>query len=145
MKCALSGAVLWMKIAISWTWKRLKINNVFITLNDVDQNAKKKILDLWDVPALRYFSMPVDCQQLNNGLFWTPINIEREISLFLLFLLKFSALTHFPGPFVVLYSMLPSIRTVPVSGHLKQKLTFWGAVSVLSKWSISNESWTFHL
>ena len=24
------------------------------------------------------------------------------------------------------YSMLPSIRTVPVSGHLKQKLTFWG-------------------
>ena len=26
------------------------------------------------------------------------------------------------------YSMLPSIRTVPVSGHLKQKLNFWGAL-----------------
>ena len=26
------------------------------------------------------------------------------------------------------YSMLPSIRTVPVSGHLKQKLNFWGAI-----------------
>ena len=26
------------------------------------------------------------------------------------------------------YSMLPSIRTVPVSGHLKQKLSFWGAL-----------------
>ena len=24
--------------------------------------------------------------------------------------------------------MLPSIRTVPVSGHLKQKLSFWGAL-----------------
>ena len=109
--------------------------------------SQKKKLYLWDVPALRYFSMPVDCQQLNNGLLWTPINIERQISLFLLFLLKFSALTHFPGPFVVLYSMLPSIRTVPVSGHLKQKLTFWyeAPFSVLSKRSISNESWTFHL
>ena len=75
------------------------------------------------------------------------VNIERQISLFLLFLLKFSALTHFPGPFVVQYSVLPSIRTVPVSGHLKQKLTFWyeAPFSVLSKRSISNESWTFHL
>ena len=26
------------------------------------------------------------------------------------------------------YSMLPSIRTVPVSGHLKQKLNFSGAL-----------------
>ena len=26
------------------------------------------------------------------------------------------------------YSMLPSIPTVPVSGHLKQKLDFWGAL-----------------
>ena len=26
------------------------------------------------------------------------------------------------------YSMLPSIRTVPVSGHLKQKLNSWGAL-----------------
>ena len=34
------------------------------------------------------------------------------------------------------YSMLPSIRMVPVSRHLKQKLNFWG---------ISNESWTFQL
>ena len=36
---------------------------------------------------------------------------------------------HFAiGSFLLGYSMLPSIRTVPVSGHLKHKLNFWGAL-----------------
>ena len=35
------------------------------------------------------------------GLFRTPVNIERQISVFLLFLLTFTMLTHFPGPSVV--------------------------------------------
>ena len=48
-----------MKSAISRARKRLKINIASITLNDVEQNGKK-ILDLRDVPVLRYFSMPVD-------------------------------------------------------------------------------------
>ena len=30
-----------------------------------------------------------------------PVNIDRQISVFLLFLLKVLVLTHFPGPFVV--------------------------------------------
>ena len=43
------------------------------------------------------------------------------------------------------YSMLPSIRMVPVSRHLKQKLNFWGALSVIGIRGISNESWIFQL
>ena len=37
------------------------------------------------------------------------------------------------------YSMLPSIRTVPVSGHLKQKRNFEAPFSAIGKQSISNE------
>ena len=63
---------------------------------------QKKILHLWDVPPLRYFPMPVHfVSSWTTGLFWTPVNIERQISVFLLFLLKFSVLTHFPKPSVV--------------------------------------------
>ena len=64
---------------------------------------QKTTLDLWDVPPLRYFSMPVHfVSSWTTGLFWTPVNIERQLSVFfLLFLLKYSVLTHFPWPSVV--------------------------------------------
>ena len=71
-------------------------------LKQCGTKCKKKILDLWDVPPLRYFSMLVHfVSSWTTGLFWTPINVERQISVFLLFLLKFSVLTHFPKPSVV--------------------------------------------
>ena len=63
---------------------------------------QKNIFDLWDVPPLRYFSMPVHfVSSWTTGLFWTLVNIERQISVFLLFLLTFTVLTHFAGPSVV--------------------------------------------
>ena len=53
---------------------------------------EKKILDPRDVPVLRYFSMPVDfASSWTTGLFWTPLNIDRQITVFLIVL----------GPFVV--------------------------------------------
>ena len=71
-------------------------------LKQCGTKCKKKILHLWDVPPLRYFPMPVHfVSSWTTGLFWTPVNIERQISVFLLFLLKFSVLTHFPKPSVV--------------------------------------------
>ena len=52
---------------------------------------------------------------------------RRRVSLAVLVQMEKMA-EDFPHFLTRKYSMLPSIRTVPVSGHLKQKLNFWGAL-----------------
>ena len=93
-----------MKTAILRTRKRLKINIVFITLNDVEQNAKK-ILDLRDLPPMCLLFVFFDarrlCQQLNSWfVLYAGQHGKANVS-FHIVVVKRLVLTHFPGPFVV--------------------------------------------
>ena len=93
-----------MKTAILRTRKRLKINIVFITLNDVEQNAKK-ILDLRDVPPMCLLFVFFDarrlCQQLNSWfVLYAGQHGKANMSSHIV-VVKRLVLTHSPGPFVV--------------------------------------------
>ena len=93
-----------MKTAILRTRKRLKKNIVFITLNDVEQNAKK-ILDLRDLPPMCLLFVFFDarrlCQQLNSWfVLYAGQHGKANVS-FHIVVVKRLVLTHFPGPFVV--------------------------------------------
>ena len=93
-----------MKTAILRTRKRLKINIVFITLNDVEQNAKK-ILDLRDVPPMCLLFVFFDarrlCQQLNSWFVLYAGQHGKANMSFHIVVVKSLVLTHSPGPFVV--------------------------------------------
>ena len=93
-----------MKTAILRTRKRLKINIVFITLNDVEQNAKK-ILDLRDVPPMCLLFVFFDarrlCQQLNSWFVLYAGQHGKANMSFHIVVVKRLVLTHSPGPFVV--------------------------------------------
>ena len=93
-----------MKTAILRTRKRLKINIVSITLNDVEQNAKT-ILDLRDLPPMCLLFVFFDarrlCQQLNSWfVLYAGQHGKANVS-FHIVVVKLLVLTHFPGPFVV--------------------------------------------
>ena len=130
MKCALNGAVLWMKIAISWTWKRLKINNVFITLNDVDQKAKKKNLIYEMCLLFVIFGCPKTVSS------WTTVCFERcqhrkaNITIFIVLVKIFSADTFSRTvcstiQYVAQYPDGTSIRTLKTKTHfLRRRFQF---------------------
>ena len=91
-----------MKTAISRTWQRLKINIVLITLNNVEQNAKKKYLIYEMCLLFVIFRCPYTLSAAEQrGWFERRSTSKGKYQFFLLFLLKFSVLTHFPKPSVV--------------------------------------------
>ena len=76
-------------------------------LKQCGTKCKKKILDLWDVPPLRYFSMPVHfVSSWTTGLFWTLVNIERQISVFFIVLVNIYSADTFCRTVCSIYSFI---------------------------------------
>ena len=68
---------------------------------------QKTTLDLWDVPPLRYFSMPVHfVSSWTTGLFWTLVNIERQISVFFIVLVNIYSADTFCRTVCSIYSFI---------------------------------------